>query len=217
MQNNHLFRSKLVVLFFCFFFSMSIYGQAKEEKPKFAPGKEKHRNKTDEIGRKQGTWMFYNAFGEKISEIDFSNDIKEGIDRRFYSYDKVREETSFLGGVKDGTYTKYFFSGQVQQEGQYKDGKKDGKWTRYFEDGTIRQEGSYIAGKRDGVWKTYSRKGNVVGQATFKNGVDVVTIEAAAKKKDDDKKAADKKGKGATPAGKPVPVNAAPKDSTKKK
>ena len=177
-----------------------------EEKPKYAPGKEKHRNKTDEIGRKQGQWMFFNTFGDKIAEIDFVNDQKEGVERKFYSYDKPRDETEYLGGVKDGQYTKYFFSGQISLEGTYKDGKKDGKWTKYYEDGSTRQDGSYKAGKKDGVWKSYSRKGVVVGQATYKDGMNVEEMEAAKKKVDDDKKAADKKSgdkKGVVPGAKP--------------
>ena len=196
--------------------------QAKEEKPKYAPGKEKHRNRTDEIGRKQGKWIFYNTFGEKISEIDFVNDQKEGVDRRFYGYDRVREETEYLAGVKDGVYTKYYFSSQVQLEGNYKDGKKDGKWTRYFEDGSLRQEGNYKRGKRDGLWKTYNRKGNVVGQVEYKEGLNVAEIEAKKKKEEDakkeaEKKAAAKKGpiiikKGEKP---PIPVET-PKTDTKK-
>ena len=130
-------------------FPVLLFSQGSEEKPKYAPGKEKHRNKTDEIGRKQGQWMFFNTFGDKIAEIDFVNDVKEGIERKFYSYDKPREETEYLAGVKDGVYTKYFFSGQVQLEGAYKDGKKDGKWTKYFEDGSIRQDGAYKNGKKE--------------------------------------------------------------------
>lgn len=167
--------------------------QATEEKPKYSPGKEKNRNKTDEIGRKQGKWVFYNTFGEKISEIDFVNDQKEGVERRFYGYDRVKEETEYLAGVKEGQYTRYYFSSQVQLEGSYKDGKKDGKWTRYFEDGSNRQEGSYINGKKDGAWKTYNRKGNVVGQATYKEGIDVDVIEAKKKKAEESKKAAEKR------------------------
>jgi hypothetical protein len=196
---------------------LSIAQGGHEEKPKYAPGREKHRNRTDEIGRKQGKWMFYNTFGEKISEIDFVNDQKEGIERKFYGYDKVKEETEFLGGVKDGSYIRYFFSGQSAQEGQYKDGKKDGKWTRYFEDGSIRQEGGYKTGKKDGVWKIYSRKGVVVSQVTFKDGVDVAQIEAAAaKKKEDEKKAADKKNPPADPKKVPV-LTPAPKSPPAKK
>lgn len=195
------------------FFNVRISSaQGSEEKPKYAPGREKHRNKTDEIGRKQGQWMFYNTFGEKISEIDFVNDVKEGVDRRFYGYDKVREETEYLGGVKDGAYTKYYFSSQVNMEGSYKDGKKDGKWTRYFEDGTLRQEGNYKAGKKDGVWKTYSRKGALVSQVTYKDGVNVEELEAKKKKEDEAKKALDKK-KGPTKPGAPIKGTPAPNTS----
>lgn len=189
------------------------YSQGKEEKPKYAPGREKHRNKTDEIGRKQGTWIFYNTFGEKLSEIDFVNDQKEGIERKFYGYNKVREETEFLAAVKDGQYTRYYFSGQVAQEGFYHEGKKDGKWTRYFEDGSIRQEGGYKMNKRDGVWKTYNRKGVVVGQTSYVNGVDSSVIEAAQKKKDEEKKEAEKKAAGAKK--KPIPVKKDSKPSDK--
>lgn len=200
-------------------FPSLIKAQATEEKPKYAPGKEKHRNRTDEIGRKQGKWLFFNTFGEKISEIDFVNDQKEGIDRRFYGYDRVREETEYLAGVKEGAYTKYFFSSQVQLEGTYKDGRKDGKWTKYFEDGSIRQEGSYTKGKKDGVWKTYNRKGIIVGQATYKEGIDAAVLDAKKKKEEDAKKAADKKGsdkKGGTPVKKDE-TKPAPKEETKKK
>ena len=190
-------------------------GQGTEEKPKYAPGKEKNRNKTDEIGRKQGKWVFYNTFSEKISEIDFINDKKEGVDRRFYGYDRVKEETEYLAGVKDGQYTKYYFSSQVQMEGSYMDGKKDGKWTRYFEDGSIRQEGSYVNGKKDGVWKTYNRKGAVVGQVTYKKGIDVEVLEAKKKKEDEAKKAAEKKNE--KKGGVPVPVQKdKPADPVKK-
>jgi len=40
--------------------------QVTEEKPKYAPSKEKHKNKTDELGRMQGTWMFF-SFSERKS------------------------------------------------------------------------------------------------------------------------------------------------------
>ena len=189
------------------------FAQASEEKPKYAPGKEKNRNKTDEIGRKQGKWVFYNIFSEKLSEIDFVNNQKEGIDRRFYGYGRVKEETEYLAGVKEGTYTRYYFSSQVFLEGGYKNGKKDGKWTKYFEDGSIRQEGSYLYGQRDGVWKTYNRKGDVIGQTTYKNGEDVDALEARKKKDEEAKKSNVKK---TTDKNSPIPVTPKPKVPVKK-
>src|SRR4030095_6651130 len=94
-----------------------------EEKPRYAPGKEKHRNKTDELDRKQGTWMFYNGFGEKTTETEYVNDKKEGQEKKYFSYERIREETEYLAGIKEGAYTRYYFSGQVAEEGQYLNGK----------------------------------------------------------------------------------------------
>ena len=73
--------------------------------------------------------MFFNTFGEKIAETEFVNDIKEGIDRKFYSYDQSAKRPSTPVEWKEGEYNRYYFSGQVQLEGTYSDGKKDGKWT----------------------------------------------------------------------------------------
>ena len=175
-----IFNRKAQLLILLALFPIMIFAQGSEEKPKYAPGKEKHRNKTDELGRKQGQWMFFNTFGDKIAEIDFVNDQKEGVERKFFSYDKPREETEYLAGVKDGQYTKYFFSGQVNLEGAYKDGKKDASGDPY------RKFGDLI------VWK------QIIAKA--KDAVE--QLEAAKKKADEEKKAAEKKAadkKGGTP------------------
>jgi len=218
MKKINLFREKFLLLFILLVPSF-IHAQT-EEKPKYAPGKEKHRNKTDELGRKQGTWMTFNSFGEKISETDWVNDRKEGMDKKYYKENKIKEEQEYLGGIKEGTYNKYFFSGQVAIEGQYVNGRKDGKWNKYFEDGSIRQEGAYKNGKKDGVWKFYNRKGVVTSQSTYKEDLDSQATDDA-KKKADDKKAADNKktktpaGKSSTPKSDVAPV--LPVDSIKKK
>ena len=81
-----------------------------EQKPKYAPGKEKHRNKTDEIGQKQGVWKYYNSGGELIHEIEYVNDVRHGMSKRFYPYGKIMEETEYQNGIKEGTYLRYFYS-----------------------------------------------------------------------------------------------------------
>lgn len=48
-----------------------------EEKPKYAPGKEKHRNKTDEFGQKQGTWKTFNSYGDIMTEVEYLNDKRQ--------------------------------------------------------------------------------------------------------------------------------------------
>jgi hypothetical protein len=183
-----------------------------EVKPKYAPSKIKHLNKTDEFGRKQGVWMAFNLFSEKISETPWVNDHKEGVEKKFFPLGKIREEQEYLGGIKDGTYNRYFFSGQVEIEGQYAYGRKDGKWTKYYEDGTVRMEGNYKNGKKDGVWKTYNRKGAVTNQVTYKDDVDMKVLEDIKKKELDKKAAADSlKNKKPPVKGAPVPATPAAK------
>lgn len=140
-----------------------------EIRPDNAPIFLKHRNKKDALGRRQGLWLFFNSFGEKIQEVEYINGKREGITRRFYRGEKPMEETEYLEGRKDGDYRKYFISGNVQLEGVFANGKKDGKWTKYFDDGSTKYEGYYKTGNLEGVWKYYTRKGKVTS-VTYVNG-----------------------------------------------
>ena len=120
--------------------------------------------------------MFYNTFGEKIAETEFVNDIKEGIDRKFYSYDKVREETEYLGGVKEGVQPLLFLrTGAARRNLQ---GWKERREMDQVLRRRLHPPGrSYKVGLRDGVWKTYNRKGNVISESAYKNGIDLKVIE----------------------------------------
>ena len=134
-------RLRLLILFL---FAMPLLSKAQsEDKPKYAPGKEKHRNKTDELGQKQGPWRTYNSLGDLISEVEFVNDVRHGKSTRYYPYGKVMEEQDYQNGIKEGFYKRYYYSGQVKQEGEYIAGKKEGKWVRYYEDGEAASEGYY--------------------------------------------------------------------------
>src|SRR5947209_1444570 len=92
--------SQSSVLYYClliFLFALPFYSHSQgEERPKYAPGKEKHRNKTDEFGRKQGIWVYYNFFGEKFLETPWINDHKEGVEKRYFFNGKTKEETEYL-------------------------------------------------------------------------------------------------------------------------
>ena len=107
----------------CLFLPLATFCQ-EEFKPEYAPGKEKHRNKIDELGHKQGTWKTFNSLGQLISEVEYVNDVKHGVSRKYYPYGKVMEEMEYQYGIKEGVYKKYYYSGQVKQEGEYVAGKK---------------------------------------------------------------------------------------------
>lgn len=169
-------KKKSVYLCMCLFFllqySYPVYAQS-ETRPKYAPFSERHKNKTDELGQKQGTWKFFNRTSEIMFEFDFVNDKKHGPSKKYFTGAKIMEEVEYLNGKKDGNYRKYYFSGQVLLEGQYENGKRTGKWIYYFDDGTVKIEGSYKLGQMHGEWVTKDRKGNVRSQRNYADGIDV--------------------------------------------
>ena len=116
---------KLLRFLLCLLLIQPLFSSAQtEEKPRYAPGKEKHRNKTDELGQKQGPWRTYNSLGDLTNEVEYVNDVRHGMSRRYYPYAKVMEEQQYQNGIKEGTYKRYYYSGTVKQEGEYLAGKK---------------------------------------------------------------------------------------------
>jgi antitoxin component YwqK of YwqJK toxin-antitoxin module len=126
-----------------------------ESKPKYAPGKEKHKNKVDELNRKQGVWKYYNELGDIIQEIEYVDDVRHGISKKFFPYGKIMEEIEYQNGIKEGSYHRYYYSGQSRMEGEYSNGRKENRWTAYYSDGQVKTEGNYKAGNKDGEWKFY--------------------------------------------------------------
>ena len=82
------------------------------------------------------------------------DDKKQGMDRKFYAYDKVREEQEYVAGYKGrNLYQVLLFRAGLPGRELTLTGTRSGKWTKYFEDGSVRQEGNY----KDGRKKAYGR------------------------------------------------------------
>ena len=92
----------------CLLLPLTSFSQ-EEIRPEYAPGREKHRNKIDELGQKQGTWKTFNSLGQIISEVEYVNDVKHGVTRKFYPQGKVMEESEYQYGIKEGSYKRYYF------------------------------------------------------------------------------------------------------------
>ena len=143
---------KLVIkiLIVAFLFPLVVLSQ-REERPKYSPGREKHRNKTDELGQRQGVWKYYNEASELTNEIEYLDDVRNGVSKKYYPYGKIMEEIEYANGIKDGEFKRYFYNGQTKVEGEYLNGKKANKWTTYFSDGEIKNEGPYRSNLKNGL------------------------------------------------------------------
>lgn len=73
----------------------------------------------------------------KSEEIEYKNDLKEGIWRQNFESGKPKLETTYVKDTVDGFYTFYMESGKVYCKGLYKKGLKEGTWTYSDESGVI--------------------------------------------------------------------------------
>jgi antitoxin component YwqK of YwqJK toxin-antitoxin module len=161
-------------------------------RPKYAPAKSKHKNKTDELERKQGLWKHYNLEGTLIWEVEYLDDRRHGLSKRYYGNGRLMRETEYQYDKKDGIFKRYDYDGVVT-EGEYDLGKKANQWTYYYSNGQIRSQGMYVGGQKNGPWQYYSRKGALLKTIVFKDGRDVNDILAEEKKAAEAKKAAKSK------------------------
>lgn len=143
------------------------------ERPKFCPPKDKHRNMRDMYDRKQGLWKTYSASYICIAEIEYLNDKKHGMCKRFYPHSgTLMEECEYFDGRKHGYEKKFYYTGANKQEGEYDFGLKTGVWVWYYlNSGEIRSEGRYIKGKKDGEWKLYNSRGDLKTTFVYKDGI----------------------------------------------
>jgi|TARA_B110000977_G_scaffold140095_1_gene177844 antitoxin component YwqK of YwqJK toxin-antitoxin module len=129
-------------------------------------------------GLKHGKSKEYHNDGELFKEINYKNDLLDGINK-WYSdgilsvesnyrkgeehglhneYDKegrLSIQVNYKQGIQDGLYYKYE-NGELKEEGKYKVGKRDGLWKIYFNNGKLSEEGYYNEDERDGIWKVYN-------------------------------------------------------------
>jgi antitoxin component YwqK of YwqJK toxin-antitoxin module len=143
-------------------------------RPKFSPWKERHhRNVKDEFDRKQGLWKLYSASRLLIAEIEYQNDKKHGMSRRYYPHTgEIMEEAEYYDGKRHGEYRKFYYTGNPKMEGEYDKNKRSGYWVRYYNNtGEMRSEGSYQRGKKHGDWKYYNTFGDLKYIYTYENGV----------------------------------------------
>ena len=142
-------------------------------RPKFSPWREKHRNVRDDFDRKQGLWKLYSASRLLIAEIEYQNDKKHGMSRRFYPHTgELMEEAEYFDGKKHGEYRKFYYTGSTKSEGEYDLNRRNGYWVNYYHNtGEVRSEGNYNRGKKEGDWKFYNSQGDLKYTYTYAKGV----------------------------------------------
>jgi antitoxin component YwqK of YwqJK toxin-antitoxin module len=119
--------------------------------------------------KKDSTWKYYKE-GKLISEENYINGVKTGIEKVYYSSGAIVEEKYWKNGQLNGPCKKYFESGLVRYDGQYVNGKVEGYTKFYYSNGKIYVEGLYLNDLKHGKWKYYKKDGTPERVEEYING-----------------------------------------------
>ena len=110
-------------------------------------------NRSDRLGRKQGTWMEFYPNEQVKVEGTYRNDLKNG----YWKYYKKSG---------DLIRTEFWIDGVLQQE-EGKTEKMEIRKEIHAETGALKYVGSYLNGKKNGVQREYDEDGNIIKSAVY--------------------------------------------------
>ncbi len=90
-------------------------------------------------GKLEGKRIVYFKDGKVAEEVNYVNDLKEGVYKKFTEKGILLEETSYIKGQFHGQATFRDPENNIVAEGKFKDGKKVGIW-KFYEMGKLVSE-----------------------------------------------------------------------------
>ena len=148
-------------------------------------------NRTDRLGRKQGTWIEFHPNKQVKVEGTYRNDLKNGYWKFFKRNGALIRTEFWIDGVlqKDQTDAAQKVeirkeihpeTGELKYVGSYLNGKKNGVQREYnlegevikssiYESGKLLEEGGYVdeQGRRQGHWKRFYQDGSLMHEGNY--------------------------------------------------
>jgi antitoxin component YwqK of YwqJK toxin-antitoxin module len=128
--------------------------------------------------KRNGATKIYDKKGELAKEIEYKNNLREGMSIEFgvtkYGKRATKTETEYKNDKKDGIEL-YYVEGKLERETIYKNGKKDGREMRKEWGRKIISD--YQNDKKQGFETKYDSDGNIIDGKEYNNGEIVYEIE----------------------------------------
>ena len=103
-------------------------------------------------------WKYYHKASKTIMTIEnYGNGKLEGLRSVFYPNGKIAEEINFKDNLKEGICKRYTENGIVIEESAYKNNEYNGTTTFKDSDGNLISKGNFVDGKKAGVWHFYEK------------------------------------------------------------
>lgn len=135
---------------------------------------------------KDSTWNFYGVDKALIVKETYINGKKNGISYKYFrTKDKSgapikSEEIEYKNDLRDGIWKQYFDSGKLKLETAYVKDTVDGYYTFYLDNGNFYCMGLYKKGLKEGVWTYKDDTGKKI-EIKYKKGVPINNVELSKK------------------------------------
>lgn len=117
-----------------------------------------------------GFFTFYNEFGKKATESNFTKDgVKEGTSTAYFEDGVVSSTAEYRKGSLNGIKINYFHNSNLNDKLSYTDDKEDGYYTSFFSNKNPRYEGWFVDGKKQGAFIAYNAQGNRSSASWYKD------------------------------------------------
>jgi antitoxin component YwqK of YwqJK toxin-antitoxin module len=103
-------------------------------------------------GVANGRYSISEKSGGFMETGTFSNGVREGEMKQFYSANHISAVFNFKNGKPDGNSVLYYPTGKVKAAASYVAGQAQGKFESFYEDGLWREKGAFENGKVFGDW-----------------------------------------------------------------
>lgn len=83
----------------------------------------------------EGLYTRYYGNGNKLSEVEYRENQRNGAAQSWYEDGRLKEEYSYRNGLREGAYISWYPNGRLESKGQYSAGDKTGTWDYYHASG----------------------------------------------------------------------------------
>lgn len=121
---------------------------------------------------KDSVWKYYSFYsGTLVSEENYLNGKKDGIQKSYYANGKVSEEIEYKNDIKEGSWKQFFEDGSPKLTATHRWNKVNGRYTFYYPAGQIMMLGLFDDNKKNGPWIYYDEDGNEKYRIRYELGI----------------------------------------------
>ena len=99
---------------------------------------------------------------------------QDGLVKSYYDNGELKSEINFSDNVREGDAKFYYENGNIKEERNYNNGKIEGLVKKYNKDGKLEEVFNIENGRRQGPTSLYDSAGIYLSDVNFENGVKII-------------------------------------------